>query len=891
MVTRTRSRGTVASRPAASPPSLVGRLRALPAHVRGTLAGVAGPERLRREAVGLVLIVVAIVSAAILGRGGDEGRLTGWWWGTLTTSFGWLALLVPVLLLLAGLRILATQDGPVLEVRHYLGGFLFVIAVVGLVQLGATLDRPEAGGYLGFAVATLLAGALGELGAGPALFVCGVLGIFLLVGSDLQTFASDLHALWKLVWRFVLAVAGLFRPLVRRLRPDPTARRVLPAIEPEPAEEPSTAAAPGVRRAAHVPASAAAHAAGVADRSESVLPGPRHASPANAFAPTVPVINIPPRGTADESADDPQAAGPSSAEGEGESRSALGDTTPDHATGEGDDSGGQPLPSLRVVPGGRAGRSVRPRPGGSGTAARPAGSHVRTLLDEESETDDEPEPEHGTSARPSAQPTMVSRAAEAVAARRTSRSPRATPMPLPDVTRLRYYDDVVPDADDLQRKAVLIEETLGSFRVDARVREINPGPAVTQFALEPGNGVKVRRITELQNDLALALAAPSIRIEAPVPGMARVGLEIPNDQIATVGLRETLESPAFSRRGLHLPIPLGQDVNGRYVVGDLTKMPHLLIAGATGSGKSVCLNGIISTFLLSRGPDDLKLVMIDPKTVELSGYNGVPHLQCPVVTDMDKVVAALRLTVQEMERRYAVFSRLGVRNLDGYRMKVADEPDAEPMPYLVVIIDELADLMMTTPDEVETLLCRITQKARACGIHMIIATQRPSVDVITGLIKANVPSRIAFAVSSLTDSRVVLDLPGAERLLGRGDMLYLPPDAAKPQRIQGAFIDDRDVQYVVDHWHSVAPVPHYPPEWLELPSSSAPEEADGGDDPLWDQAMEIVRTQGTASASMLQRRLRIGYNRAARIIERMEDEGVIGPADGLRGRQVLVGDD
>jgi S-DNA-T family DNA segregation ATPase FtsK/SpoIIIE len=295
--------------------------------------------------------------------------------------------------------------------------------------------------------------------------------------------------------------------------------------------------------------------------------------------------------------------------------------------------------------------------------------------------------------------------------------------------------------------------------------------------------------------------------------------------------------------------------------------------------------------LLSRSPDDLKLLMIDPKTVELAGYNGVPHLQCPVVTDMEKVVAALRLTVQEMERRYAIFSRLGVRNLDGYRMKVADEPDAERLPYLVVIIDELADLMMTTPDEVETLLCRITQKARACGIHMIIATQRPSVDVITGLIKANVPSRIAFAVSSLTDSRVILDLPGAERLLGRGDMLYLPPDAAKPQRIQGAFIDDRDVQYIVDHWHGVAPVPHYAPEWLDLPSSSESDDGSGEDDPLWDQAMEIVRQQGTASASMLQRRLRIGYNRAARLIERMEDEGLIGPADGLRGRPVLVGDE
>jgi S-DNA-T family DNA segregation ATPase FtsK/SpoIIIE len=464
--------------------------------------------------------------------------------------------------------------------------------------------------------------------------------------------------------------------------------------------------------------------------------------------------------------------------------------------------------------------------------------------------------------------------------------------PLPDLGRLSYYDPVSPDTADLHAKARLIEATLNSFKVEARVREINPGPAVTQFALEPGTGIKVRRITELQNDLALALAAPSIRIEAPVPGHARVGLEIPNAHIATVGLRETLESQAMTKGKAKLPMPLGQDVNGRHVVGDLTRMPHILIAGATGAGKSVCLNCIISTFLLAKRPSDLKLVMIDPKMVELTGYNGVPHLQCPVVTEMDKVVGALRLTVREMERRYALFAQLGVRNYDGYRLKIADEPNAERIPYLVVIIDELADLMMTTPDEVETLLVRLGQMGRAAGIHLILATQRPSVDVVTGLIKTNVPSRIAFAVSSLTDSRVVLDMPGAERLLGRGDMLYLPADAAKPQRIQGAFLDDRDAQYVVDHWHGVAPVPNYAPEWIDLPSSNSGggsgsgsfDPNEDGDDPLFDQALGIVKQQGNASASMLQRRLRVGYNRAARLIERMEDEGLIGPADGVRGR-------
>ena len=462
-----------------------------------------------------------------------------------------------------------------------------------------------------------------------------------------------------------------------------------------------------------------------------------------------------------------------------------------------------------------------------------------------------------------------------------------TPMPLPDVTKLALYDGVKLDEGDLTTKARRIEETLASFKVEARVREINPGPAVTQYTLEPGVGTKVSRITTLQNDLALALAAPSIRIEAPVPGMARVGIEIPNAKVFTVGLRETLESDQFASGEQKLPIPLGRDVNGNYIIHDLTKMPHLLIAGATGSGKSVCLTAIISTFLLTRGPDQLRMLMIDPKMVELTGYNGVPHLQCPVVTEMDKVVGALRLVLQEMERRYTLFSKLGVRNLDGYRMRMADEPNAEAIPYLVVIIDELADLMMTSPDDVESLLCRLAQMGRASGIHLIIATQRPSVDVLTGLIKANVPARIAFAVTSLTDSRVVLDLPGAERLLGRGDMLFLPPDAAKPQRIQGAFVEDRDVQNIVQHWHEVTPVPQYAEAWLNLNSPSSDDGGDGEEDALMEQARGIVRQQGTASASMLQRRLRIGYNRAARIIECMEDEGLIGPADGIKGRPVL----
>jgi len=456
---------------------------------------------------------------------------------------------------------------------------------------------------------------------------------------------------------------------------------------------------------------------------------------------------------------------------------------------------------------------------------------------------------------------------------------------LPSIRQLALYDGSEPDSTDLESKAKRIEETLSSFKVEAKVREVFPGPAVTLFTLQPGSGVKVRRITELQNDLALALAAPSIRIEAPVPGMARVGIEIPNASISTVGLRETLESSGFTKSSAKLPIPLGRDVNGRYIVGDLAKMPHLLIAGATGSGKSVCLNGIIATFLLTKTPDDLRLVMIDPKMVEMAGYEGVPHLQTPVVTDMSKVVPALRAVLREMERRYQLFSRLGVRNIDGYELRRSTEPTLEKMPYMVVIIDELADLMMTTPDEVETILVRLAQMARATGIHLIIATQRPTVDVLTGLIKANVPARIAFAVTSLTDSRVILDVAGAERLLGRGDMLFMPADAPKPYRIQGSYIDDGDLQKIVNHWRLLAPETVYEPEWAQLPAEDDVEDA--MDDPLMEQALSIVRQQGTASASMLQRRLRIGYNRAARLIEAMEDEGIIGPADGSKVRPVI----
>ncbi len=694
---------------------------------RGMVPSITISDRLKREIAGILLVLAGLLSSWALGRGSQDGEVISWWADVLRDTLGAGAMLVPLFAGLTAIRAFSGDDGPILLFRHYAGGFLFILATLGLLSFGGS----DAAGSIGMMFGDIARGALGNVASGLVLFAVGTVSVFLLADTDLMSLERD----------------------VRRLLP----RR---ASKPKPVvAAPITVSPP---------------------KAAKKLAEPK------AVQPVERVINIPKRAAKSESKAKESPAGPA-------------------APVTGDDG---------------------------------------------------------------------------------------KPLPLPDIRHLAYYETIAPNTADLEAKARAIEETLSSFKVEATVREINPGPSVTQFALEPGNGVKVRRITELQNDLALALAAQSIRVEAPIPGMARVGLEIPNPEIATVGLREVIESPAFSKSKSKLPLPLGRDVNGRYVVGDLAKMPHLLIAGATGAGKSVCLNGIISTFLIKFRPDELRLLMIDPKMVELTMFNAVPHLQCPVVTEMDKVVGALRMVLKEMNRRYELFKKLGVRNIDGYRLRTADEPEYEKMPYMVVIIDELADLMMTTPDDVETLLARLTQMARATGIHLIIATQRPSVNVLTGLIKANVPARIAFAVSSMIDSRVVLDMPGAERLLGKGDMLYLPPDAAKPVRVQGAFIDD-DVKAIVDHWHAVSPIPQYDPEWMELESTNPErgEDEDAGEDPLMTQALDVVRSQGSASASMLQRRLRIGYNRAARLIEQMEDDGVIGPSDGIRGRTVLIGDD
>lgn len=443
--------------------------------------------------------------------------------------------------------------------------------------------------------------------------------------------------------------------------------------------------------------------------------------------------------------------------------------------------------------------------------------------------------------------------------------------------------------DDYHANAAKLERTFQSFGVKATVKQVHIGPAVTKYEVHPDVGVKVSKIVNLSDDLALALAAKDIRIEAPIPGKSAVGIEVPNSEVSMVTLREVLEVTEQEKPESKLLIGLGRDITGDAVFAELNKMPHLLVAGATGSGKSVCINGIITSILMRAKPHEVKLMMIDPKMVELNGYNGVPHLLAPVVTDPKKASQALKKVVNEMERRYELFSHSGTRNIEGYNELVKRnnlvEEDKQPLlPYIVVIVDELADLMMVASNDVEDAITRLAQMARAAGIHLIIATQRPSVDVITGVIKANIPSRIAFAVSSQTDSRTILDGGGAEKLLGRGDMLFLPVGASKPLRIQGAFLSDEEVEGIVDFVIDQQKAQY---EEAMIPED-VPETTESVDDDLYDDAVQLIVDMQTASVSMLQRRFRIGYTRAARLIDEMEVRGIVGPYEGSKPRTVLM---
>ncbi|HTD48876.1 MAG TPA: DNA translocase FtsK [bacterium] len=436
---------------------------------------------------------------------------------------------------------------------------------------------------------------------------------------------------------------------------------------------------------------------------------------------------------------------------------------------------------------------------------------------------------------------------------------------------------------DPEEVARNLERTLASFGVEAKVIRWEIGPVVTRYELQPAPGVKVQRITSLQNDIALALAASSVRLEAPIPGKAAIGVELPNDRPGLVHLREILTSPEFQRSQSPLTVSVGKGIAGQPVVADLVAMPHLLIAGATGAGKSVALNAMIATILFGATPEQVRFLMIDPKRVELTNYNGIPHLLSPVVTGPREAGAKLRWAIQEMEARYALFATDGVRNIQAFN---AQHPD-RPLAYIVIIIDELADLMMVAPSDFEEIICRLAQMTRAVGIHLVVATQRPSVDVITGLIKANIPSRIAFAVTSQVDSRTILDHPGAEKLLGRGDMLFSPIGAVRPMRIQGSFISDAESERLVEFWRAQGQ-PEYVEELLQAGEEAEAEKGEDEDSLLADAARLVVRA-GYGSVSLLQRKMRIGYVRAARLVDHLEAKGIVGPTQGSSPREVLVG--
>ncbi|KIL41396.1 cell division protein FtsK [Gordoniibacillus kamchatkensis] len=442
------------------------------------------------------------------------------------------------------------------------------------------------------------------------------------------------------------------------------------------------------------------------------------------------------------------------------------------------------------------------------------------------------------------------------------------------------------EMSDYKANARKLEATLESFGVRAKVLEVVRGPAVTRYEIQPDVGVKVSRIVSLTDDIALALAAKDIRMEAPIPGKSAIGIEVPNTEVSVVTMREVMETAAFQESASRLSITLGRDISGQPIVGNLARMPHLLVAGATGSGKSVCINGIITSILYKAKPNEVKFLMIDPKMVELNVYNGIPHLLAPVVTDPRRASLALKKVVLEMEKRYELFSKSGTRNIEGYNAMLTENGTEAPLPYYVVIVDELADLMMVAANDVEDSICRLAQMARAAGIHLIIATQRPSVDVITGVIKANIPSRIAFGVSSQVDSRTILDMVGAEKLLGRGDMLYLPVGASKPIRVQGAFLSDQEVEAVVSFVRKQEQA-NYQEEMVPQVEEQA-EANNEYEDELYDQAVQIVLEAKQASVSLLQRRMRIGYTRAARLIDYMEAKGVVGPYEGSKPREVLM---
>lgn len=516
--------------------------------------------------------------------------------------------------------------------------------------------------------------------------------------------------------------------------------------------------------------------------------------------------------------------------------------------------------------------------------------------EEEAEEDDEAD--HAFQHRTIVKKTEEEEEDEEVGEEEEGESDEASmPMPMPKPKQINYkLPDISilqtskskPTSGDIKSNAEVIKDTFQNFGIEVEMGEIRVGPTVTQYSLKPSKGVKLTRITGLSNDLALALAAHPIRIEAPIPGKSLVGIEVPNQKVAMVTLRELLESPEFTQRSHNMQVALGKDVAGKVYMGDLPKMPHLLVAGTTGSGKTVCINTIILSLLYQNTPNTLRFIMVDPKRVELTLYNGIPHLLTPVITDASKTINALKWTIGEMERRFDVLAAAGKRDIGSYNKSAA-----EKMPFIVFVIDELADLMATAAADVEAGIIRIAQMARAVGIHLVVATQRPSVEVITGLMKANIPGRIAFSVASSIDSRTILDSPGAEKLLGRGDMLYQTAELSQPKRIQGAYVSEEEMKEVINFLKGDEP-PEYDDAIVSKNAGGASGTVNmfGGpsddQDPMFEEAKRVVLESGKASASLLQRRMKVGYARAARLLDELEEAGIVGPADGAKPREVFT---
>ena len=817
------------------------------------------------DVLGAVLIGVAAITLLSALSPGGQGTVTAAWFVFLRGAFGWMAYAAPVVLAAFGWYLVQHHFGslPQIGIGRLTGvvaAFLTLLMLLHLFGMatiqpdGAKLAAEQGGGgNLGWAVLKVFIDAIGIYGA--AIAVVALVGMALMMATG-----TTIAQLVEVIRVRTAARPDTITPRWDPLRPrppeaDPNGELVINGLKPK------------QRRGS---------------RADDGATAPRLKTP---VAPTgqLPTPRINPMRPGKAPADDPD------------------------------------LPPARVI---RAGR-------GNGESASPARG------------------------RPAVQLKPAAAAMAAPPPPLSSRYDSQRVWQLPQVQELlEPGKDATLQESDIRKKAAVIEDTLRSFGVPGRVTEVNRGPTITQFGVEPGftemksgkqQKVKVSRIASLADDLALALSAPRIRIEAPVPGRAIVGIEVPNGETSLVSLRDIIESEEFEllSRKTHMRLALGADVSGHPVVADLTAMPHLLIAGTTGSGKSVCVNGIIAALLMHNSPEDLRFLMVDPKRVELTGYNGIPHLISPVVVDVEKVIGVLKWVTGEMDNRYRTFARHGCRNVVDFNTKsaearqraVAADPNGPPvvidadlkkLPYIVVVIDELADLMMLAPDETEKMICRLAQMARATGIHLIVATQRPSVDVVTGLIKANFPARIAFTVATAVDSRVIIDQPGADKLLGRGDMLVMTPESGQPMRAQGCFLSDIEIQKIVRHWRGqggvidhdpvaasiegpTAPVsgtfergslPHTthegnPLSWDEaraLTAAMADTGSAGGNaDKLFEDAVQTVQLQGKASISLLQRRLRIGYTRAARIIEEMEEKGIVGPTvPGSQFREVLI---